>query len=279
MDIESAYQSAIKFASSHYENFPVISMLVPKSLRKHVAVIYWFARTADDFADEGLLSADERIRKLDEFENRLTGLLNGNFNSPFEMALHSTIGSKKLSHEHFYNLLKAFKQDVVKKRYENFPALLNYCRHSANPVGRLILELNKIRNNDTFDLSDKICTALQLTNFWQDTEIDYSKGRIYYPEDEMSSFGVTEKMFELRENNLNLMALVKHNVERTDNLFREGENLIGHLSGRLKYEIKWTVLGGETILKKIKESNYDVLHVRPALNKKDFFILFLKSFL
>ena len=279
MDIDSAYQEALNYTRNHYENFPVVSILVPKHLRKHVAIIYWFARTADDIADEGSFSSDERIEMLDKFENRLTELLKGNFISSFELALYSTIKVKNLSSEHFYNLLKAFKQDVVKKRYENFSMLLDYCRNSANPVGRLILELNEIRDKKSNEFSDNICTALQLTNFWQDTAVDFAKGRIYYPEDEMQNLGVIEKMFELKENNLNLRTLVKYNVERTEKLFNEGDKLLEYLNGRLKYEIKWTILGGRSILKRIEKNNYNVLQQRPALTKKDFFILLLKSFL
>ncbi len=277
MNIDSAYEEALEFAKNHYENFPVASFLIPKSLRKHVAIIYWFARTADDIADEGEMKPEERLKKLENFENRLTELLNGNFSNPFELALHSTIEAKNLSQENFYNLLKAFKQDVIKKSYKDFPDLLNYCKYSANPVGRLILELNNIRNEDAFNYSDKICTALQLTNFWQDTLIDFLKGRIYYPIDEMENFGVMEKVFELKENNLNLQALVKHNVERTSQLFEEGKNLIKFLHGRLKFEIKWTIFGGEAILKKIESNDFNVLNLRPTLSKRDFLLLLLKS--
>ncbi len=278
MNIDSAYEDALEFVKNHYENFPVASFLIPKSLRKHVALIYWFARTADDIADEGEMKSEERLKKLEEFENRLTELLNGNYSNPFELALHSTIETKNLSPENFYNLLRAFKQDIIKKRYDDFSDLLNYCHNSANPVGRLILELNDIKNDEAFYYSDKICSALQLTNFWQDTLIDFQKGRIYYPADEMEKFGVTEKVFELKENNLNLQALVKHNIQRTNQLFEEGKNLIEFLHGRLKFEIKWTILGGEAILKKIESSDFNVLNLRPKLSKKDFFILLLKSF-
>ncbi len=279
MNIESAYNDALEFTRNHYENFPVVSFLIPKNLRKHIAIIYWFARTADDLADEGSIKSEERIKKLEEFENRLTELLNGNYSNPFELALHSTIEIKNLSPENFYNLLKAFRQDVIKKRYNNFSEVLDYCRYSANPVGRMILELNNIRDEKAFQYSDQVCTALQLTNFWQDTWNDFQKGRIYYPLDEMEKFGVTEKVFELKENNLNLNALIKHNVERTKQLFNEGRSLIDFLNSWLKYEIKWTILGGETILKKIELNHFDVLKFRPALTKKDFLILFMKSIL
>jgi len=278
MDIESAYIEALEFTKNHYENFPVVSFLIPKRIRKDVAIIYWFARTADDIADEGSACADERIKKLNLFEERLTELLNGNFETPNESALYHTIDSNNLSPEHFYNLLKAFRQDITKSRFNNFEELIAYCSNSANPVGRLILELNNIRDADAFNYSDKICTALQLTNFWQDAAIDYKKGRIYFPQDEMQKFGVVEKMFEFKENNLKLKSLLKYNVDRTRQLFSEGKKLSAFLSGRLKYEIKWTVLGGEKILEKIETNGYNILLNRPKLDKKDFIALLLKSF-
>jgi squalene synthase HpnC len=277
MTNESTYEKALEFAKSHYENFPVISFFIPKELRKDVAIIYWFARTADDFADEGNVTEKDRLKNLDNFENRLTNLLNGNFEDEFDYALAQTIKSRRLSAEYFYNLLKAFKQDVVKRRYENFSEVQNYCKNSANPVGRLILELFNIRNNEAFQFSDNICTALQLTNFYQDVAIDYHKGRIYFPEDEMKNFDVTENMFRINENSRNLQQLVKFNLDRTRKLFKQGRGLFGFLSGRLRIEIKWTVFGGEAILDKIEKNDFDVLNNRPELNKTDFIGLLLKS--
>ncbi len=279
LDLDTAYSKAIKFAKDHYENFPVVSFLVPAYLKKHVAIIYWFARTADDFADEGKLTIEERLTKLNTFESRLRELLKGNYQNSFEFALNSTISSKNLTLDLFYKLLKAFKQDVTKNRYSSFNELLNYCENSANPIGRLILELNDIRDEKAFYYSDKICTALQLTNFWQDSEIDYKKGRIYYPIEDMEKFKVTEKMFELKENNLKLKELVRYNVEKTHNLFAEGKNLIPFLKGRLKYEIKWTIEGGEAVLNKIKKNDFNVFLIRPKLTKIDFLKLLLKAIL
>jgi squalene synthase HpnC len=269
---------SLSLSKNHYENFPVVSFLIPKNLRKDVAVIYWFARTADDFADEGKLLPEERLKKLNDFESRLTSLLNGNYNNDIESVLDKTIKGRNLNPEHFYNLLKAFKQDVVKKSYKNFDELLDYCNYSANPVGRLILELNDIRNEEAFGYSDKICTALQLTNFYQDIKIDYLNGRIYLPEDEMAGFVIGKKVFELNENNLNLKELLKFNVARTMKMFEEGRGLLKFLKGRLKYEIKWTILGGEEILKKIVRNDYRVLEERPKLNKFDFVKLLLFAF-
>ena len=276
---QSAYKEALSFAKSHYENFPVVSFLVPEELRKHVAIIYWFARTADDFADEGELAETTRLIELNKFENRLRNLITENFEDPLELALYSTIKEKNLSPVLFFDLLKAFKQDVVKKRYNNFDDVLEYCKYSANPVGRLILELSGIRDEKAFRYSDKICTALQLTNFLQDTAVDYRKGRIYLPADEMEKFGVSEKMFELNENNLNLKKLLTYNVNRAQRLFDEGKHLFTFLHGLLKYEIRWTVLGGQTVLDRIRKNDYDVLNKRPQLSKKDFLVLLLKAFI
>lgn len=271
------YKQVVSFAKSHYENFPVISFLIPKELQKHIAVIYWFARTADDFADEGNLTEEERLKELAEFENNFTCALDGNPQNDFESALTNTINEKKLTSSLFYDLLKAFKQDVTKKRYKDFNELLDYCKHSANPVGRLILELFDIRNDECFQLSDKICTALQLTNFYQDLAIDFRKGRIYLPEDEMQKYGVSEKSFELKENSLNLQQLLRHNIGRTEEMFEEGKALLKHLKGKLRLEIAWTILGGEAILRKIKEIKYNTINIRPELSKAEYLTLAVKA--
>ena len=194
--IDKAYKSALALARSHYENFPVVSFLIPKRQRKHIAIIYRFARTADDIADEGELSGEERIKKLDELEKKIDEIVTGAYKNDFDAALGETVKVNKLSPENLKNLLKAFKQDVIKKKYENFDEVLSYCKYSANPVGRLILELNKIRNVKAIEYSDSICTALQLTNFIQDIEIDYSKGRIYLPQDEMENLMWMRKCFD-----------------------------------------------------------------------------------
>lgn len=248
-------------------------------MRKHVAIIYWFARTADDFADEGNLRGDERLQYLNEFENSLTELIKGKFKSPFEEALNQTIKQKNLTPQLFFDLLKAFKQDVVKKRYNNFDEVLDYCNRSANPLGRLILELYDLRTDEAFNYSDKICTALQLTNFYQDIEIDYEKGRIYFPQNEMKQFEVTENIFAMKENNVNLKKILRHSIDRTQKMFDDGKNLLKFLNGRLKFEIKWTILGGEAILNKIKKYDYNIFYSRPKLTKIDFGTLFIKSFL
>jgi squalene synthase HpnC len=277
MNIDSAYNSALKFVKAHYENFPVVSFLISKELRKHIAIIYWFARTADDMADEGNISEEKRLNDLNEFEKSFDNLLKRNFNSEYELALHQTIKERNLSPVYFRNLLKAFKQDVTKKSYSDFVELLEYCKNSANPVGRLILELNDIRSGEANNYSDKICTALQITNFLQDVKVDFEKGRIYLPEDEIQKFGVSRIVFEENKINLNFKELIKFNVDRTKILFDEGRNLLKFLNGRLKLEIKWTILGGEAVLQKIRENDYNVF-IRPKLSKVDFLKLLIKSF-
>lgn len=152
----------------HYENFPVVSFLIPKKYRKEIAIIYWFARTADDIADEGEFSSDDRLEKLEQFEKQfLESLENGSGNSNFNL-LSSVIKKNNLSTDCFTDLLSAFKQDVIKTRYSNYQEILDYCKRSANPVGRILLELFKVHDAEAINCSDKICTALQLTNFYQD---------------------------------------------------------------------------------------------------------------
>ena len=276
-DLSTGYSEALSFTRNHYENFPVISFILPNEFKKHIAIIYWFARTADDLADEGNFNPEERIKKLDEFRLRLESLIKGNCTSHLEHCLLNTINEKKLTSQYFFDLLFAFKQDVTKSRYENFDEVINYCKHSANPVGRLILELFGYRDEKLNVQSDKICSALQITNFLQDTLIDFNKGRIYLPQDELKRFGVDEKMFELKENNLNLKRLIEFNVERAQKMFNEGKELLHSLNGGLKIEISWTVNGGERILNKIRKNDFNVLNRRPTLNKYDFASILLKS--
>jgi squalene synthase HpnC len=276
---DTGYCEALKLAKSHYENFPVISFLVPANLKKDVAIIYWFARTADDYSDEGNFSNSERLDRLQDFEDRLSALLSNQPGNNWEAALKQTIVSRKLSPENFFNLLKAFKQDVKKNRYKDFSEVMDYCSSSANPVGRILLELFDIRNEKAFFYSDRICTALQITNFIQDTKIDFGKGRIYYPLDEMEKLNVNEKMFEMNEISDNLKKLIEFSVNRTQSMFDDGKSILEFLSGRFKYEIALTIKGGEEILNKIRGSDFDVFTKRPVLTKTDYLKLIFKSFI
>ena len=273
----SAYESAAQFAKSHYENFPVVSLFLPKHLRKHVAVVYQFARQADDIADEGIENAERRMKNLESYEQQFNDCLNGKFANDFWPALKYTIDTYKLTPKHFFDLISAFKQDVTKKRYENFKTVLDYCERSANPVGRIILEFFDIRDKESIEYSDAICTALQLTNFYQDTSVDFQKDRIYIPQDELTGFGVSENAFEMKNNDNNFMRLLKFQVERTQGLFNRGRNLVPRLPKQLRFQIRLTILGGEEILNKIRSSGYNVLNIRPKLSKIDYVKLFIKS--
>lgn len=274
---ELAYQQALKFSRKHYENFPVASLFLPKELRKHVAIVYLFARQADDIADEGVENAERRTQNLEYYEDQLRQCFDRKPANDFWMALKNIIDKYNITNQLFFDLLSAFKQDIVKSRYQNYEELLDYCRRSANPVGRIILEFFNIRDDESISYSDAICTALQLTNFYQDISIDLQNNRIYIPLDEILKFGLTEKMFELRENNANFKQLLKYQVDRTKELFEKGRGIIPLLPKSLKLQIKLTILGGEMILKKIEKLDYNTLIHRPTVSKTDLILIFRKA--
>jgi len=279
--VADAFAYCERMARAHYENFPVGSLLVPKNRRKHVYSIYAFARTADDFADEGYGTSDlteaGRLAALDDWEHRLEDCYAGKADHPVFIALAETVRELQLPIKLFRDLLSAFKQDVVKRRYADFDQVLDYCARSANPVGRLILLLFGYRDERLHQLSDCICTGLQLANFWQDVEVDLRKDRIYLPQDEMARFGVNER--DLREKRFSdrYAALLEFQVERTKRLFERGRTLPSQVSGRLAIELRLTWLGGMRILERIEELGYDTLNARPALTTTDKIKLLVKS--
>ncbi|KAF0152803.1 MAG: Phytoene/squalene synthetase [Ignavibacteria bacterium] len=277
--LTESYKNAEGFAKSHYENFPVISLTLPKEARKHIAVIYQFARQADDITDEGEVNSESRTESLELYESQLADCSSGKFANDFWAALYNTINDCKLNKQYLYDLLSAFKQDIHTKRYSHYENLLDYCRRSANPVGRLVLEVCGVRNEEAFLYSDSICTALQLTNFYQDVSVDIQKGRIYIPQIEMTKFGVEEKIFEEKQINANFKSLLKYQIDRTRLLFVEGRKLLPLLPKPLLVQIKMTILGGEKILDKIVELDYNVLAQRPKLNKFDYIRIFTKGLL
>lgn len=277
--LKEAYKDSEDFSKSHYENFPVLSITLPREAKRHIAVIYKFARQADDFVDEGNANPELRIKNLESYEKQFTDCLNGKFIIDFWMALKNTINECNLTTQYFYDLLSAFKQDVDTKRYSSYENLLDYCSRSANPVGRIVLEICGVRDNDAFRYSDSICTALQLTNFYQDVSVDWQKGRIYIPQIEMEKFGVTEKIFEEKQNNTNFKSLLKFQIERARELFVEGRKLLPFLPGSLLLQIRMTILGGEKILDKIEAMDYDVIKERPKLSKLDYLKIFVKGLL
>lgn len=254
----------------HYENFPVASVLLPARMRSPVATIYHFARTADDIADEGDAPPDIRLRALADFDAKLTALARGDsVADPLFEALGRTISTHRLPFRYFHDLLSAFSQDCVKTRYRDFDDLQDYARRSANPVGRLLLHLFGDTAEAALRLSDNICSALQYINFWQDVEIDIRKGRIYLPMDDVDRFGVTESDIERGCASREFKALLAYEVQRTREMLHAGAPLGRRLPGRIGLEIRTIVAGGDTILQKIIDVDYDVFGCRPVLRPLD----------
>lgn len=272
MTVPEAYQHCTALARAHYENFPV-GLLVPAHLAPHIHAVYAFARHADDLADEGYTEAqaptpEQRVAALDAWEQQLLAPPTAQ-SHPIFIALHETMREYALPVSLFTDLLSAFKQDSVKRRYANFAEVLDYCQRSANPIGRLVLLLHRETEAEQMRTSDCICTALQLANFWQDISVDILKDRIYLPMDEMQQAGVSETDLRLPQASEALRQLVKSHVDRTEALFQEGRALLPTLPGRLRWEILFTWCGGRLILQKIRAQNYDTLQHRPKVSKAD----------
>lgn len=265
---------------NHYENFPVGSILLPKKLRRPIHAIYAFARTADDIADEGDADNETRLQDLQNLRDELD-LLQQNQMPQTELIQRlqrEAIVPFALPLQPFYDLLSAFAQDVVKKRYENFGELVDYARRSANPVGRLMLHLYGQTDERSLAQSDGICTALQLINFWQDVAIDWQKGRVYIPQDDLQKFGVTEQQIADGKADLAFQCLMAHECERAFKMLQAGSPLGRTLKGRIGFELRMIVLGGQTILQKLDGCQYDVFTQRPVLTTKDWFIMLKKAF-
>lgn len=284
-DLESAYAACRQMARRHYENFPVASLLVPRQNRDALAAIYAFARSADDFADEP--GVEGRLEALADWRRRLYECVSGKIDHPIFLALSDSIHKHNLSVENLDNLLRAFEMDVRVNRHPDFASLLEYSSCSANPVGRLMLELFGHRDPELFALSDNICTALQLANFWQDVRIDLERDRIYLPLDDLASFEITlddlrHLAFEipteadagLEDRWRKLLAL---EVERTWELFLNGKPLPERVVPELRRQLRLTWLTGTSILVRIKAVNYDVFRRRPKLKWFDFLRLYFKA--
>lgn len=254
----------------HYENFPVASILLPAALRPPVAAIYAFARSADDFADEGELAPAERLALLDGYRAELDAIEAGRPTAnPLFQRLGAVIGDYRLPLAPFRDLLDAFSQDVVRTRYATYMELLEYCRLSANPVGRLLLLLFKAGNETNMRRSDAICSALQLINHWQDAAVDWGKGRIYLPAEDLARFGITEDDIAACRCDDRWRALMAFQVRRARSLMLEGAPLGRDLPGRIGLEIRAIVAGGLRILEMIESVGYDVFRRRPVLGKAD----------
>lgn len=278
-ELEKAYAFCQNLAKSHYENFPVASILLPKKLRQPIAVIYAFARTADDFADEDHLPAEDRLCLLNNYSQLLTEIANQLYqgNDPIFLALQDTLHRFNLPVQLLEDLLTAFRQDVVKSRYATFNEVLDYCRFSANPVGRLLLHLEGNPSQQQLQQSDAICTALQLINFYQDIEQDFTEqNRVYIPQDELAAAGIDEEDL-IQADTTRLAPLLRSLYERTERIMSNGLELGSTLSGRLGWEIRAMTLGGLTTLSALKQQSEAALLNRPRLSRRTMISVILNS--
>lgn len=265
-------------AVQHYENFPVASHLLPARLRRPVALVYRFAREADDFADEGDAPPAVRLQQLDHFRLQLSKLERGAApDIPWFNALGEVIAAYRVPMQPFYDLLSAFSQDVVKARYANHEEVLDYCRRSADPVGRILLVLYGAADRTHLAWSDAICSSLQLINFLQDVAIDFRKDRIYIPQDELVRFGVTEEAIARGVADDRWRRLMAFQVGRARELLFSGAPLGRALKGRIGLELRMIVAGGARILEKIENVDGDVFRRRPVLQTFDWPLMLLRS--
>jgi phytoene synthase len=308
LTVRNAYAECRRLAQRHYENFPVASYLVPRDKRDALAAIYAFARHADDLADEprsnssvpvardtpgfraspgegpqgsglepGEPAGKGRLEALAEWRQKLRDCYAGRAEHPVFIALRDTVERFRLSPEHFGNLLRAFEQDVLVNRRPDFCSLLAYCACSANPVGRLVLELFGHRETDLFMLSDHICTALQLTNFWQDVVVDLERDRVYLPLEDLQRYRYTLEDLRAHRANEHWRELMAFEIARTRELFEQGRALPEKVVPGLRRQLRLTWLGGMTILGRIEAAGYDVFRQRPALRVLDFIRLYFRA--
>ena len=273
--IRQAYEYCRRRARRHYENFPVASYLVRRPQRDALAAVYAFARYADDVADEP--GVEGRLEALADWGQKLRDCDAGKADHPVFIALRDTVARFQLSFENFENLLRAFEQDVQVNRRPDFASLLAYCTCSANPVGRLVLELFGHRDPELFTLSDHICTALQLTNFWQDVAIDLERNRIYLPLEDLQRFGYSLEDLRAERVDERWCNLLAFEIARTRELFEHGKPLTERVVPTLRRQLRLTWLGGMTILAKIEAVGYDVFRRRTALGHWDFLRLYLRA--
>lgn len=275
--LEHAYTFCQNMAASHYENFPVASALLPKRLRKPISVIYAFARTADDFADEGDHPQPQRLNWLDEYSENLLLIEQGNYqgDDPIFLALSDVIAQHKLPISLFEDLLSAFKQDVIKNRYNNFDEVLDYCKRSADPVGRLLLHLEGTPTEEQLKQSDAVCTALQLINFYQDIVQDYTEqDRVYIPQHELAAAGLQEQDL-IQADSQKIAPLIRSLYQRTSAIMQRGMPLGASLKGRMGWEVRAMTLGGVTTLRKLLNQQDENLLTRPRLSKLQLFCIML----
>ena len=263
-DIGAAFTACERLARTHYENFSVGTRLLPARLRPHFHSIYAFCRGVDDLGDE---AAGDRLKLLDEWERLLGLCYSGAPDHPYFMALQETIRQFDIPAEPFLKLIEANRRDQTVTRYADYPELLDYCDHSADPVGHLVLCLFGHRDPELRALADETCTALQLTNFWQDVARDYAGGRIYIPQEDLERFGVGEDVIASGVATDGFRRLMRFEVERARELFRRGLPLIDRIAGAARVDVALFTAGGLAILRAIERQNYDVLSRRPTLSR------------
>ena len=259
----------------HYENFPVGSWALPRRLRRPVHAVYAFARHADDLADEGDAPAAERLAALNALKEELGRI--GAGQEPQTALMRSlnneAVAPFSLPLQPFYDLLSAFMQDVEKTRYQNFAELADYCRRSANPVGRIMLHLYGESDSRSVAQSDGICTALQLINFWQDVAADWQKGRVYIPQDDIAKYKVSEEQIAAGRADFAFQQLMAYQCERAFKMLKAGSPLGNTLKGRIGLELRMIVVGGQMILQKLDAVRYDVFIERPVLERQDWWLI------
>jgi phytoene synthase len=273
-ELASAYAHCQRLARQHYENFPVASFLLPAHARPHIAAVYAFARLADDMADEGDRPPAARVADLDAWGEKLRVAAEGDVSSsdpdaPVFVALADTIRECRLPVSLLDDLLSAFRQDVTVTRYATWADVLDYCRRSANPVGRLVLRIMGYDDPSLGVLSDAVCTALQLTNFWQDLAIDWQRGRLYLPAEIWQPAGAQQADLDAKRITVAWQTALADAVNRTRRLFDAGRPVCDCVRGRLRWELRATWLGGTRILEKLEAGHFDVFTSRPSLTAAD----------
>ena len=265
-----------ELAESHYENFHVATWFLPKALIPHFHAIYAYCRVSDDLGDE-VGDRDASLALLDWWGRELDACYEGRAQHPVFVALVETIRACSIPKEPFSDLLTAFRQDQTVTRYRTMQDVLGYCRYSANPVGRLVLYVCGYADEKRFKLSDATCSALQLANFWQDVRIDWTKDRVYIPQEDMQRFGVSDQTIADGIATPEFKALLKHEVDFARSLFEEGLPLIGMVGSDLALDLDLFSRGGLAILRAIEQQDYDVLRARPSLSRSTKFALVLRA--
>ncbi len=264
--LEEARAYCKHLSETHYENFHVASWFLPKALRPHFHSIYAYCRISDDLGDE-VGDTSVALALLELWGCELDACYEGRARHPVFVALAETIRACAIPKEPFADLLTAFRQDQVVTRFDTMDDVLAYCRNSANPVGRLVLYACGEVSEENFRLSDATCSALQLANFWQDVRVDYAKNRVYIPQADMRSFGVTDATIADGIATPEFRALLKYEVDYARSLFEQGLPLIGRVNRDLALDLDLFSRGGLEILNAIEKQNFDVLAVRPAIGK------------